>query len=93
MTPGPECILVNPDPIVKEEKTTSGLYVETDYKKRSEMEVVLKTGIVVAIGNNVLFPIKEGQKVYYNPFDSYRIDVKGMHKYDVVKAVGVHAYE
>lgn len=93
MTPGPDHVLVTPDPDVKEEVTKSGIVIATDFKRRSEMEVVLKWGTVVSIGNNVLFPLKEGQRIAYNPFDSYRIEVKGKHTWDVVKAVGIHAYE
>lgn len=93
MTPGPEHVLVKPDPDKKQEQTKSGIIIETDYKKRSEMEVVLKWGEVVAVGQNVMFPLKPGHRIAYNPFDSYRVEQKGEHKWDIVKAVGIHCYE
>lgn len=93
MTPGLEHVLCIPDPDIKQEETKSGLVIERSYQKRSESEVVLKWGTVEKVGEGVVMPLKKGMRMCYNPFDSYRIEIAGEHKYDVVKAVGIHAYE
>lgn len=71
------------------EKKISGIIINDPYKKRDDMVVNHKTGILISHGKTEEH-LEDGKRYMYNPFDCETITHEGK-TYDILKSIGVIA--
>jgi len=86
ITPTRNHVLVLKDPKTKTE-VLSGIIVQSDYKKRTDMHTYLAWGTVVAVGSDIE-GVKPGDRLAYNPFDAWDVEEENK-QYAIVSEPGL----